>query len=265
MKVLAVKKVSILYKVGDFRNIGLKEYVMRKLTHNYKVIDFWAVRNVSFTLEEGDFLGIIGTNGAGKSTLLKAISGVMEPTRGVIKHRGRIAALLELGAGFDGSLTVRENAYLRGAILGYSRQFMDKNIDSIIEFAGLQGYEDRMFRHLSSGMKARLAFSISSLVKPDILILDEVLAVGDATYRKKCEAKMKEIMEQGAVTILVSHSLPMVRKLSNKVLWLHKGRMVGFTDDVQGICDLYRAFTDGDRDALERAHELYGESLTQRR
>lgn len=247
MSVLELKDVSIRYMTGDFKDIGLKEYIMRKLTNNYKVVEFWADKDISFSIEKGDMLGIIGSNGAGKSTLLKAISGIMEPTKGYVRHKGNVAALLELGSGFDGELTVRENTYLRGAMLGYTRKFMDDTYDQIIEFAELKDFQDRPFKQLSSGMKSRLAFAVASMVKPDILILDEVLSVGDGAFRKKSEDKMKEIMGGGTTTILVSHSLPQVRSLCNKILWLHKGRQIEFGDDVEGICDRYQEFLDGTR------------------
>ena len=242
MGILEVNDVSIRYMTGDFKDIGLKEYMMRRLKNNYKVVEFWADRRITFSLEKGDMLGIIGTNGAGKSTLLKAISGIMEPTEGYVKREGIIAALLELGSGFDSDLTVRENTYLRGAMLGYTRQFMDEMYGQIIEFAELQEFEDRPFKQLSSGMKSRLAFAIASLVRPDILILDEVLSVGDGGFRKKSEIKMREIIASGTTTILVSHSLAQVRELCNKILWLHKGKQIEFGDDVEGICDRYEEF-----------------------
>ena len=245
MSILNVHDVSIRYKVGDFRDIGLKEYLLRKITGNYQVREFWADRHVCFKLERGDMLGIIGTNGAGKSTLLKAVSGIMEPTEGYIRRKGNIAALLELSSGFDRELTVKENTFLRGAMLGYTRKFMEDSYDQIIDFAELHDFQDMPFKQLSSGMKSRLAFSIASLVDPDILILDEVLAVGDGAFRKKSEAKMKEIIANGATTILVSHSLPQVRKMSNKILWLNKGNQIEFGTDVNGICDRYRDFLDG--------------------
>lgn len=244
-EILQVKNVSIKYITGDFKSIGLKEYVVRRLKGNYTVKEFWANRNISFNLVEGDMLGIIGTNGAGKSTLLKAVSGIMRPSEGSIIRHGTIAALLELGSGFDGDLTVKENAYLRGAMLGYTRKFMDETYEQIIDFAELKEFEDRPFKQLSSGMKSRLAFSIASLVKPDILILDEVLSVGDGAFRKKSEAKMKEIINSGATTILVSHSLNQVRSMCSKILWLHKGRQITFGSDVQKICDDYQSFLDG--------------------
>jgi len=245
MSVLTVKHVSIRYMTGDFKDIGLKEYVVRRLKGNYHVREFWADKDINFTLEKGDMLGIIGSNGAGKSTLLKAISGIMEPTRGSVTREGNIAALLELASGFDGDLTVRENAYLRGAMLGYTRSFMDETYGQIIDFAELRDFQDRPFKQLSSGMKSRLAFSIASLVQPDILILDEVLSVGDGAFRKKSEAKMREIISGGATTILVSHSLDQVRKMCSKILWLHKGEQIEFSDDVQETCGRYQAFLDG--------------------
>ena len=223
MSILELDHVSIRYITGDFKEIGLKEYVLRRIKHNYHVTEFWADRDVTFSLEKGDMLGIIGTNGAGKSTLLKAISGIMEPTQGRVTRRGSIAALLELASGFDGDLTVRENAYLRGAMLGYTRKFMDQTYDQIIDFAELRDFQDRPFKQLSSGMKSRLAFSIASLVQPDILILDEVLSVGDGAFKKKSEEKMREIIAGGATTILVSHSLEQIRQLCTKVLWLRRG------------------------------------------
>ena len=239
---LACHDVSIRYRIGDFKNIGLKEWVTRRLTGRYKVIDFWADKNVRFVINEGDMLGIIGANGAGKSTLLKAVAGIMEPTKGRIVRKGKISALLELASGFDGDLTVKENAYLRGAMLGYTRAFMDEKYREIVDFAELAEFENRPFKQLSSGMKSRLAFSIASLVRPEILILDEVLSVGDGAFKKKSEAKMREIIGGGAATILVSHSLAQVRSLCNKVLWLHRGRQIAFTDDVAGVCDSYEAF-----------------------
>ena len=245
MPILEVHNVSIRYMTGDFKDIGIKEYLIRKFKQNYKVIEFWADQDITFSLEKGDMLGIIGPNGAGKSTLLKAVSGIMEPTKGWVRRKGTIAALLELGSGFDGDLTVRENTYLRGAMLGYTRKFMDSTYEEIIRFAELEDFQDRSFKQLSSGMKSRLAFSIASLVKPDILILDEVLSVGDGAFRKKSETKMREIISGGATTILVSHSIQQVREMCSKVLWLHKGKQIEFGENVEDICQKYQAFLDG--------------------
>ena len=240
--ILSCNNVSIRYISGDFKEIGIKEYIVRKITRNYKVTEFWADRHVTFSVNRGDMLGIIGTNGAGKSTLLKAISGIMVPTEGEVFCGGKIAALLELASGFDGDLSVRENAYLRGAMLGYTKKFMNDTYREIIEFAELEEFSDRPFKQLSSGMKSRLAFSIASLVNPDVLILDEVLSVGDGGFRQKSEAKMKSIINGGATTILVSHSIGQVRSMCNKVLWLDRGRQIAFGDDVQGICEEYESF-----------------------
>lgn len=241
MPIISADHVSIRYITGDFKSIGLKEYIMRRLTHNYHVEEFWADKDITFSLEKGDMLGIIGTNGAGKSTLLKAISGIMVPTAGSIEVHGSIAALLELTSGFDGDLTVRENTYLRGALLGYTRKFMDEMYEPIIAFAELQDFQSRPFKQLSSGMKSRLAFSIACLVRPDILILDEVLSVGDGAFRQKSEDKMRSILSGGATGILVSHSLTQVRALCNKVLWLDHGQQMAF-GDTKTICDDYAAF-----------------------
>lgn len=242
---LDVDNVSIRYKLGDFKDIGLKEWITRHLTHNYYTYDFMAVQDVTFRIYEGDMLGIIGSNGAGKSTLLKAISGIMEPTKGHVTANGNIAALLELASGFDGNLTVKENAYLRGAMLGYTQEFMDNTYASIVEFAELKEFQDRPFKQLSSGMQSRLAFSIASMVQPEILILDEVLSVGDGAFQEKSAKKMQEIINSGATTILVSHSLIQIRELCSKVLWLHKGKQIAFGDEVQDICDRYQEFLDG--------------------
>ena len=242
MAIIQATGVSIRYITGDFKDIGLKEYVMRRLKRDYHVTEFWADRDITFSLEKGDMLGIIGSNGAGKSTLLKAVSGIMIPTKGHMEINGTIAALLELGSGFDGDLTVRENTYLRGAMLGYTRKFMDEMYDSIIEFAELQDFQDRPFKQLSSGMKSRLAFSIACLVNPDILILDEVLSVGDGAFRKKSGDKMRQILSGGVTGILVSHSVDQVREMCNKILWLDHGKQVYFGNETETLCNAYEEF-----------------------
>ena len=242
MSVIECKNVSIRYITGDLKSIGLKEYVMRKLTGNYHVTEFWADKNINFSLEKGDMLGIIGSNGAGKSTLLKAVTGIMLPVEGTVKTKGNIAALLELASGFDPDLTVRENTYLRGAMLGYTKQFLDEKYNEIIAFAELEKFQDYTFKQLSSGMKSRLAFSIACLVNPDILILDEVLSVGDGAFRKKSGNRMMEIISGGVTCILVSHSVDQVRELCNKVLWLDHGNQVVFSENVQQVCDAYEEF-----------------------
>ena len=215
---------------------------MRRLKGKYHVTQFWADRNINFSLERGDMLGIIGTNGAGKSTLLKAVSGIMVPTEGHMEINGSVAALLELASGFDPELTVRENTYLRGAMLGYTRKFMNDKYEEIIDFAELQDFQDRPFKQLSSGMKSRLAFSIACLVHPDILILDEVLSVGDGAFAKKSGDRMREILKSGVTGILVSHSVPQVRSMCNKILWLDHGKQIGFTNQVELYCNAYEEF-----------------------
>ena len=209
-----------------------------KIHGKHKIENFVALNDISFVLQAGDMLGIIGGNGAGKSTLLKVISGIMKPKDGKCVVKGNIAALLELASGFDGDLTVRENTFLRGAMLGYTRKFMNEKYQEIIDFAELKEFEDRPFRQLSSGMKSRLAFSIASMVKPDILILDEVLSVGDGAFRVKSEKKMQSIISGGTTTLFVSHSLEQIRRLCNKVLWIEKGKQIAF-GETKSICDKY--------------------------
>ena len=242
MSVIECNNVGIRYITGDFKAIGLKEYVIRRIKRDYHVKEFWADKDVTFKLEKGDMLGIIGSNGVGKSTLLKAITGIMIPTYGTLETNGTIAALLELGSGFDADMTVRENTYLRGALLGYTREFLDSKYDEIIHFAELDEFQDYEFKQLSSGMKSRLAFSIACLVNPDIIILDEVLSVGDGAFRKKSGDKMKEILDSGVTGLLVSHTISQVRELCNKVLWLDHGKQVAFTSEVELYCDAYEEF-----------------------
>jgi len=249
--IIELNDVAIRYIIGNFRDIGFKDYVVQKLRGRYTVKEFWAVDGVSMKLERGDFLGILGKNGAGKSTLLKAISGIMRPTRGEMTVEGNVAALLELGSGFDGDMTVRENTFLRGAFLGYTRAFITEMYDEIIGFAELQEFQEREFKQLSTGMKARLAFAIASLVHPDILILDEVLSVGDGAFQEKSGEKMKEIIRNGATTIFVSHSVTQMRKLCNKGLWLDRGKQMAF-GPIDEVCDQYEDFlgTKENKDAI---------------
>lgn len=241
MNTIEIKNIKVEYLTGDIKNIGLKEFLMMKIKGKHRIENFIALNGISFALQNGDMLGIIGGNGAGKSTLLKVISGIMKPTEGSCKVKGSIAALLELASGFDGDLTVKENTFLRGAMLGYTKDFMRKKYEEIIDFAELSEFQDRPFRQLSSGMKSRLAFSIASMVKPDILILDEVLSVGDGAFRKKSEQKMQNIISGGTTTLLVSHSLEQIQRMCNKVLWIEKGRQIAF-GDTQEICDRYSDF-----------------------
>ncbi len=241
MAVVECKNVSIRYKTGDIKSIGLKEYFTRKMTGKFKVTEFWADKDITFSLEKGDMLGIVGTNGAGKSTLLKAVTGIMVPTEGSVKTSGKIAALLELASGFDPELTVRENTFLRGALLGYTKDFITKKYDEIIAFAELEDFQDHMFKQLSSGMKSRLAFSIACLVEPDLIILDEVLSVGDEGFKDKSASRIKGILSNGVTGILVSHSVQQVRDLCNKCLWLDHGKQIAF-GPTYDICNAYSSY-----------------------
>lgn len=236
-----VKDVSVRYIMGDFKDIGIKEYLIRKAKGQMLVKEFWALRDVSFHVEKGTLLGIIGSNGSGKSTILKVLAGIMPPTKGSVRLGGSIAPLLELGAGFDGDLTVKENIYLRGAMLGYTKDFVNEEYEHIIEFSELREFEDVAFKKLSSGMKSKLAFSLASRVNPDILVLDEVLSVGDIGFRKKSENRMREMMSDGTTTILVSHSMAQIREMCTQVLWLEKGEMRGI-GDTKTMCDAYEKY-----------------------
>lgn len=241
-----VKGIVVEYLSGDIKDIGLKDYIIRKIQRKAERRTFRALDGISFSLREGDFCGVVGTNGAGKTTLMKVLSGIMRPSAGSVRVEGNVAALLELASGFDGDMTVRENAFLRGAMLGYTEKYMKALYDDIIDFAELEEFQDTPFSKLSSGMKSRLAFSIACLVDPDILILDEVLAVGDAGFRRKSEMKMMEIIGGGAITLLVSHSVGQVRSLCNKALWIEKGQQMMF-GDAEEVCAQYSEFAEMDR------------------
>ena len=238
---IEVEHITVDYITGDIKNIGLKEYLLDQIRGRTRSSRFRALDDVSFHVEKGNMLGIIGGNGAGKSTLLKVISGVMRPVFGKCCVCGNVAALLELTSGFDGDLTVRENTFLRGAMLGYTKAFMHEKYREIIAFAELEDFQDRLFRQLSSGMRSRLAFSIASLVQPDILILDEVLSVGDGAFQEKSEKKMRDIISQGVTTLFVSHSLDQVKRMCDHVLWLEKGRMMDF-GETEEVCKKYEEF-----------------------
>ena len=240
--VLTLDNVSVQYKKNTSPSfIDIIRNIFKKDKDDG---GFWALRNLSFSLQQGDVLGVIGRNGAGKSTTMKAVSGTLTPASGTITHEGKICALLELGAGFDREMTVKENVYLRGALMGYSKEFIDSKYDEMIDFADMREFEDNPFRTLSSGMKSRIAFAIASMVEPDIIILDEVFAVGDGDFKKKSQERMQEIIGSGKATaLIVSHNLTTVRKQCNKVLWLNKGRTVMF-GEANAVCDEYKKFMD---------------------
>ena len=234
-----VKNVRMVFNLMEENVDTLKEYVMRLLKGKLFYNEFVSLDNISFTVEKGDILGIIGFNGAGKSTMLKILAGVLKPTEGYIKVNGTIAPLIEVGAGFDPELTARENVFLNGAILGYSRKFLESNFDQIIEFAELENFKDVPIKNFSSGMYARLGFAIATIVNPDILIVDEVLSVGDYKFKEKCTKRIKEMIEQGTTIIIVSHEIDMIEEVCNKVLWLDHGRIRGF-GDTDKICSQYK-------------------------
>lgn len=224
--VIKVENVGMEFNLSQEKTDNLKEYVIKLIKRELMYQSFWALQNISFEVEKGDKVGILGLNGAGKSTLLKLISGVMKPTEGTITLKGMISPLLELGAGFDHNYTGRENIYLNGAMLGYPKEFIESKFDEIVEFAEIGDFIDVPLKNYSSGMIARLGFSIATVVEPKILILDEVLSVGDAKFREKSEQRMKSLLNKDVTVLFVSHSLDQVRNLCNKALWLENGKLV---------------------------------------
>ncbi len=235
--VLKVDKVSIKFNLSQEKVDSLKEYVIKLIKRQISYDEFWALKDVSFEMEKGDRIGILGLNGAGKSTLLKVICGVLKPTEGTIKKHGKIVPLLELGAGFDPQYTGKENIYLYGAVLGYSKAFIEEKYEEIVKFSGLKEFIDVPVKNYSSGMKARLGFSIATVVEPDILILDEVLSVGDAKFRKKSEKKIMTMFENDISVLFVSHSLEQVKRLCNKAILLEHGKLIakGSVEEVSKI------------------------------
>lgn len=236
-----VKDVSVKYILGDIKELSLKEFFIRKMKGEVITQEFWALRDISFHINKGELLGIIGSNGSGKSTILKVLSGIMPPSKGSMIVNGRVAPILELSAGFDEEMTVKENVFLRGALLGYTKKFITDRCDEIIDFADLKEFKNVAFRKLSSGMKSKLAFSLASFVTPDILILDEVLSVGDIAFRKKSEKRMQELFDSGVTTIFVSHSINQIRDMCTSVLWLEQGQMKGI-GDTKTLCDDYENY-----------------------
>ena len=223
---LIVDNVGMKFNLGSEKVDSLKDYFIKSLKREIKYDEFWALKDISFTLERGERLGILGLNGAGKSTLLKVIAGVFKPTEGTVTRKGRVVPLLELGAGFDRQYTGRENIYLYGAVLGYSKKYIDSKFDEIWEFSELGKFIDVPLGNYSSGMKSKLGFSIATATNPDILILDEVLSVGDAKFRKKSEKKIMSLMDNGTTVLFVSHSLEQVQRICNKAMILEHGTLV---------------------------------------
>jgi len=236
--VINVDHVTIRFNLATEKTDNLKEYMIRLFKRQLMFQEFLAVKDVSLKIRKGEAWALIGANGSGKSTLLKTISGILKPYQGTVSINGSIAPLIELGAGFDKDMTARENIYLNGAVLGYSKKFMQEHFDEIVDFAGIRKFLDSPIKNYSSGMKARLGFAVATMVKPDILIVDEILAVGDARFKKKCMRRMKELMSGGTTVLFVSHNIEQVRKLCTHALWLDQGEAV-MRGEVNEVCDRY--------------------------
>lgn len=235
---IEVAHVSVNFKVANDRIQSLKEYSVALLTHRLKTQNFRALDDISFSVRRGEVLGLIGHNGAGKSTLLKVISGILKPSEGTVQLGSSVVPMLELGSGFDMDLNGRENILLNGAILGYSEAFLRDKYQEIVEYSGLEQFIGMPLRNYSSGMLARLAFSIATVVNPEILIVDEILAVGDETFQRKSKQRMMELMGGGTTVLFVSHSIPQIREMCRRVLWMDHGR-VRMLGEAGEVCDLY--------------------------
>ncbi|BFH71119.1 hypothetical protein J27TS7_49070 [Paenibacillus dendritiformis] len=259
---IELNNVSMKFRMANDRIMSLKEYMVKKITGKLEYKEFVALKDVTFSIKKGEVVGIVGGNGAGKSTLLKIISGILSPTQGTVNVKGSIAPMLELGAGFDFDLTAKENIFLNGAVLGYSKEYLENKYDEIVEFSELEEFMDVPVRNFSSGMTMRLAFSIATLVNPDVLIVDEILSVGDAHFQKKSSQRMRELIHGGATVILVSHSIEQIREMCSRVIWLERGtlKMIGNTVDV---CNAYMSsMRDPSQNILESSKSLgYSERL----
>lgn len=236
--VIDVDHVTIRFNLSSQKVDNLKEYLVKLVKHELMFQEFLAVKDVSFQVRKGEAWGLIGSNGSGKSTMLKAISGIMKPYKGTVTVNGSVAPLIELGAGFDPECTARENIFLNGCVLGHSQKFMQEHFDEIVDFAEIHQFLDSPLKNYSSGMKARLGFSVATMVKPDILIVDEILSVGDYKFKQKCMKRMDELLSGGTTLLFVSHNVDEVRELCDHALWIDKGvaRMQG---EANAVCDAY--------------------------
>lgn len=245
-EMIKVNNVSMRFNLGIEKSFSLKQFFVdafnpKKRKDKKTKQEFWALKDVNFSVKRGEVIGFVGSNGAGKSTMLKVIAGVMKPTKGRVDIGGNICPMIELGAGFDMDLTARENIYLNGAVLGYSKDFLDKKFDEIVEFSELHDFLDVPVRNFSSGMIARLAFSIATIVDPEILIVDEILSVGDIAFQQKSENKMRSMIGGGTTVLYVSHSIESIKSLCDRVVWLEKGKIVKM-GDTKLICDEYENY-----------------------
>ena len=236
--IVAVDQVSMKFNLSSEKFDSFKEYVIKSIKRQVSYDEFWALQDVSFHVEKGQSLGLVGLNGSGKSTMLKIIAGVLKPIRGRVTVRGNMAPLIELGAGFDMDLTARENVFLNGALLGYNRTEMEAQYEDIVKFSELEEFMNVPVKNFSSGMVSRLAFAIATIGVPDILICDEVLSVGDFRFQEKCEERIGNMQEKGTTILFVSHSLAQVEKICDKIVWLEKGHLKMF-GDAGDICRIY--------------------------
>ncbi len=251
--IIDVDHLTIRFNKATEKIDNLKEYFVKLVKHELMFQEFLALKDVSLKVKKGEAWAIIGTNGSGKSTILKAISKILKPYKGTVTVKGSIASLIELSAGIDPKLTARENIYLNGCILGHTKKFIDEKFDEIVEFSELEDFLDSPVKNFSSGMKSRLGFSVATMVEPDILIVDEVLSVGDVLFRKKCMNKMNEMLNNGTTLLFVSHNMKTVRAMCDKALWLNKGEVV-MQGDIKEVCDEYEA-TIGEKKAKEKAEK----------
>lgn len=236
--VVKVKNATVRFNMATENIDNLKEYFVKLVQGKLMFQEFLALKDISFEIKRGEAWGIIGTNGSGKSTLLKLISGILKPYKGSVEVNGSIAPLIELGAGFDMNLTARENIYLNGTLLGHTKKFMEEHFNEIVDFAELWDFLDVPMKNYSSGMQARLGFAVATMVRPDILIVDEILAVGDYKFTQKCQARMREMLDNGTTLLLVSHSIDDVKTMCNQAVWIDKGNMM-MQGDAQEVCDAY--------------------------
>lgn len=237
--IIDMQQISMRFNLPKEKVDSLKEWFIRKLKGAMSIEEFYALRDVNLKVEKGDVYGIVGLNGSGKSTLLKIVAGVMKPTRGVCRVNGTVAPLIELGAGFDMDLTARENIYLNGHVLGMDKKYIDSKFDEVVEFSELHEFLDVALKNFSSGMVARLAFSVATVMQPDILIVDEILSVGDFLFQQKSEARMLELMNGGATVLMVSHGIEQIERLCNKAVWLNKGKVI-MDGECKEVCHAYK-------------------------